>query len=244
MSDDRKRQQDMDDLNNERAGNETGRITRFLPDRDPKHIQAKKQEDERKLSALMQLMRDPVYAAAYEAAWDAFERAQKAVHDALTETAEAIENLETITRAMDARAHRLGDEAVYQDESGQFFRVNGTALTEEEVGRVSRSADANSFEARRMAQDALEAAQARRAEILEIQTTVLDPARERLADEDNPMSEPGLLDLTDQLDAVIHDVSLLTSVSSFTRAAQTTGETTTPGHELDSLVPDPIAPLR
>ena len=242
--DERDQRQELDDLNNERAGNETGRITRFLHDRDPKQIQAKKQEDERKLSALMQLLRDPAYAAAYEEAWTAFERAQTAVHDALTGTAEAIENLETITRAMDARAHRLGDETVYQDESGQFFRVDGTALIEEEVGRVIRSADAPSFDARRMAQEALEAAQARRAHILEIQATVLDPARERLANENNPMSKPELQDVTARLDGVIHDVSRSTSAPSFARAAGVEGESPIPGQASEPLVIEPITPLR
>ena len=40
--DERDQRQELDDLNNERVGNETGRMTRFLHDRDPKHIEAKK----------------------------------------------------------------------------------------------------------------------------------------------------------------------------------------------------------
>ena len=195
------------DLNNEAAGRETGRIRRFLHDRDPQTTQAKKDENERRLSALMRLLQDPDYRAAYDAAWLAFEEAQIAVDDALLDNAEAIERLTAYTDEMDARAHKLGIEAVFQDETGRFFRVDGTALSDEETARVERSADAPSFEARRQAGDALEAAQARRAHILEIQATILDPARERLQDEDNPMSQEELRDLEATMKAVPSEVA-------------------------------------
>ena len=193
---------DIEDLNNERAGNETGRIRRFLHDRDPEFIEAKKRDDERKLSALMQLLQDPAYRAAYDAAWSAYEDAQTAVDEALIENAEAIERLTSYTDEMDARAHKLGNEAVFQGETGRFFRADGTALSDEETARVERSADAPSFEAREQAGDALEAAQVRRAHILEIQATILDPARARLEDDDNPMDLDDLKHLTSELRGV------------------------------------------
>ncbi len=244
QQDEQKRRQDIDDLNNERAGNETGRIRRFLHERDPEFIETKKREDERKLSALMQLLQDPAYRAAYDAAWSAYEDAQDAVDQALIENAEAIERLTAYTDEMDARVHKLGNEVVFQDESGRFFRADGTPLTAEETARVERSADAPSFEARKQAGDALEAAQARRAHILEIQATVLDPARKRLEDEDNPMSESELRDLTANLDGVIHDVSLSTSAPSFARAADAGAELPVPAQDAEPLVIEPIIPLR
>ncbi len=199
MSDDRQRQQDIDDLNNERAGNVTGRIKRFLHDRDPEFNEAKKRDDERKLSALMQLLQDPAYRAAFEAAVQAIDDAQEAVDRVLLETAEATERLTRIIEDMDERAHRLGDEAIYEDDNGRYVRVDGSALSDDESARVARSAHAPSFEGRRMAQDALEAVLARRDRAIEIQEEVINPARERVHDQDNPMS-------ADELDAVTRDI--------------------------------------
>jgi len=238
------KKQNLDDLNNERAGNETGRIRRFLHDRDPEFIEAKKREDERKLSALMQLVQNPAYRAAYDAAWLAYENAQGAVDQALIENAEAIERLTAYTEELDARAHKLGNEAVFQDESGRFFRADGTPLTAEETPRVERSADAPSFEARKQAGDALEAAQARRAHVLEIQATVLDPARERLEDEDNPISRSDLEDLTRPLDEVTQRLQENGMRNQFGQSAPPPEVSPEASRAIDALALDPIEPLR
>ncbi len=242
--DERGQRQELDDLNNERAGNETGRIRRFLHDRDPEVLEAKKREDERKLSALMRLLEDPAYRAAFDGAWAAYERAQSTVDDALNESVEAVERLTDYVEKMDARAHRLGDEAVFQDASGRFFWADGSPLSDEETSRVERSADAPSFEARRQAGDALEAAQARRAHILEIQATVLDPVRARLQDEDNPMSQSELEAVTRDLDGVTEQVQDRSMRNHFGQSA--TPPTITPevAETVDDLVLDPIEPLR
>lgn len=220
MSDDRQRQQDIDDLNNERAGNETGRIRRFLHDRDPESIEAKKREDERKLSALMQLLQDPTYRAAFEAAVQAIDDAQEAVDRVLIETAEATERLTRIIEDMDKRAHRLGDEAVYEDDHGRYVRVDGSVLNDDETARVARSANAPSFEGRRMAQDALEAVLARRNRAIEIQEEVINPARERVHDQDNPMSADELGQVTKTLTGVVDELSPTDAQTDFERARQ------------------------
>ncbi|MEO1039514.1 MAG: hypothetical protein AAFX09_08205 [Pseudomonadota bacterium] len=214
----RDERQKLDDLNNEAAGRETGRIKRFHPDRDPATLEAKKQEDERRISALLRLLDDPAYRAAYDAAWGALEDAQTAVDEALIDAANAVERLTAYTDEMDARAHKLGNEAVFQDETGRFFRADGSALSDEETARVERSADAPSFEARRQAGDALEAAQARRAHILEIQATVLNPARARLEDQDNPMSRDELETLEEELTKIPHQVGSPSLGGRFTAA--------------------------
>lgn len=227
--DERDQRQELDDLNMERGGHDVGRIRRFLHDRDPEFIEAKKREDERKLSALMQLLQDPAYRAVYDAAWSAHEDAQAALDDALLQNADAIERLTAYSEEMDARAHKLGNEAVFQDETGRFFRADGTALSDEETSRVERSADAPSFDARQQAGDALEAAQARRAYILEIQATILDPARERLEDEDNPMSLNDLRELREELLAVPGKVAAPPLGSTF-------GDSTRPAIEPDTVL--------
>jgi hypothetical protein len=228
---------DFEDLNNERAGNETGRIRRFLPERDPKHIATQKEDRERNLSALMQMMRDPAYAAAYQGAWDALDRAQAAVDAALLETAEAIHRLTDITDDMDARAHRLGDEAVFEGDDGACYRADGSRLTEDEAARVERREGAPSYDARRMAQDALDAARARRAEIIGIQETVIDPARERLTDPDNPMSPSELGDLTDTLNGVVDELSRTGPQADFEQAIQFEQATPSPPLSLDDIGP-------
>ena len=46
--DERDQRQELDDLNNERAGNETGRMTRFFHDRDPEALEQKRRDEEAK----------------------------------------------------------------------------------------------------------------------------------------------------------------------------------------------------
>lgn len=192
-----KRQRDLDDLNNEAAGRDVGRISRFHHDRDPKTIEEKKQERERRMSALAQLMRDPAYAAAYQRARDAIDRAQVVLDAALLENAQITEDLQERLEEMEGRAARLPDgRAVFRTADGSIRTADGHRLRSEALpASLIIPLDAPSYEDYALSRDALTSVRAHGQELSRVQTEVIDPARERLADEDNPLS-------LDELDAL------------------------------------------
>lgn len=201
-----KRKQDLDDLNNERAGRDVGRQRRFLHDRDPEFTDQKKKENEQRLSALMRLLRDPIYAAAYERATSALNRAQEALDAALLSNAQQTESLQEQLGAMEDSAARLADgRLVFRSHDGSLKDAEGGPLRSE-TGTASLSIplDAPSYEDYAATRDALRSARARGKDLAETQTDVLDPARDRLNDQDNPLS----LDELDALEQQMDDVAL------------------------------------
>lgn len=199
-----KRQRDLDDLNNEAAGREVGRISRFHPERDPKHIEDKKKEQERKLSALAQLLRDPEYAAAYQRANEAIDRAQSALDTALLENAQVTEDLAERLDEMETNAARLADgRAVFRAEDGSLRTADGQRLRSE-AGTASLIIPLNapSYEDYAATRDALTSARAHGQELSRVQTEVIDPARERMNDQDNPPSRDELGAIERRMDQV------------------------------------------
>lgn len=201
---DQKRRQDLDDLNNEAAGREVGRISRFHHERDPKIIEEKKQERERRLSALAQLMRDPVYAAAWQRANDAIDRAQAALDIALLENAQITEDLQERLEEMEGRAARLPDgRAVFRAADGSIRAADGQRLRSDTLpASLIIPLDAPSYEEYATSRDALTSARARGQELSRAQTEVIDPARERLNDQDNPPSREELEEIEREMDEI------------------------------------------
>lgn len=186
--DDQKRQQDLDDLNNEMAGRDVGRQHRFLHDRDPQSIEERKREDKHRHDMLMQMMRDAEYAAAYQRAWDALDNAQDALSEALIENAEQTERLAEALDAITDQAARLPDGSpVFRAADGSLRDADGNRLRSDALpASLTIPEDAPSYEDYASARDALHGARMRGQELARIQTEVIDPARDRMNDRDNP----------------------------------------------------------
>ena len=180
--DDQKRQQDLDDLNNEMAGRDVGRQRRFLHDRDPQHIEERKREDKHRHDMLMQMMRDAEYAAAYQRAWDALDNAQDALSEALIENAEETERLAEALDAITDQAARLPDGSpVFRAADGSLRDADGNRLRSDALpASLTIPEDAPSYEDYASARDALHSARMRGQELARIQTEVIDPARDRV----------------------------------------------------------------
>lgn len=204
----RKRRQDFDDLNNEAAGREVGRINRFHPDRDPTHIESKKKENEARVSQLMQMMRDPAYAAAYHRAWDALNDAQSVLDQALLENADEVERLQVELEEMEQAAARLPDgRLVFRAADGSLRDAEGRPLRSEAVpASLIIPSDAPSYESYAAGRGALASARARGGQLSEIQTAVIDPARDRLNDTENPPTAEELADITANMDHVAREL--------------------------------------
>lgn len=202
--DDQKRQQDIDDLNNEMAGRDVGRQHRFLHDRDPQYIEERKREDKHRHDMLMQMMRDAEYAAAYQRAWDALGNAQDALSEALIENAEETERLAEALDVITDQAARLPDGSpVFRAADGSLRDADGNRLRSDALpASLTIPEDAPSYEDYASARDALHSARMRGQELARIQTEVIDPARDRMNDRDNRPDAGELDRIREQMDQI------------------------------------------
>ncbi len=115
MSDERdkadRRQRDFDDLQHEMTGRDVGRISRFLPEGDPRSAEAKrrKSERERVRHQLAMLLQDPIYRARYDDTWDGLRRAEAATDRALDALTEQIALAQSALQQMEDDAAALPD---------------------------------------------------------------------------------------------------------------------------------------
>lgn len=180
------RERDFADLMDEFSGRPNGKIDRFLTgeasSRDPAN-----QERERRnrfFCYVLGLYLQQLLKRAYARAWEALERAQTLVDDALLETAKAADHLDTVIADMEARALRTNDgRRVFKDASHRWRTADGGHLGGTDTAPLSPSAraraDAPSWEAWRDARQARAALHERRADLVE-KAQFLDRSRAQL----------------------------------------------------------------
>lgn len=182
---DKHKQRDFDDINNELAGRETGRMARFF-----NKIGGSENETARRrqradtldlLSKLDQWLQDPEYAALYNGVLDLIARAE-----AVTETAIAM--AKTDLAEMEANAGRLLDgTAVFMDQNGDVFTADGQTVDPDIAAGVQWPDGAPSYEDYLRRRTDLE-------ELLRYQTDTLGGTRDRLNDPENPPTPDELRD--------------------------------------------------
>jgi len=190
---DERRRVDFDDLQNERAGLETGRMARFL-DADTREARAGRgkgsDESGAHLSRLQQLLAtNPAYAALYHETFDKLRATETATEAALEEALDLHGRLETERDDMLARAARLPDgPAVFRDANGAVWSEHGEELTSSDLDAILWPEDAPDYEPFRETSHAL-ANTGQKVEALRgYQVEVLGHVRERMTDEDDPPS--------------------------------------------------------
>ena len=186
-----KSERDRIDLENERAGNVVGRPLRFLsPEaRERVNPEKRRQAAERWARRLSALMHNPAYRAAYERVEGMLTRAETATAEALQDAEIEVAEGEAALTALQGRADRLPDGTrVYRDADGNAFAEGGRKLTAEEFESVVWHEGAPTWEAYKAKKEAHEKVLQDREAILRYQRDVLDTARDRLSDEDNPPS--------------------------------------------------------
>jgi len=155
-----RRRTDFDDLQNERAGLETGRMARFL-DADTREARAGRGDGSDKsgahLSRLQQLLAsNPAYAALYHETFDKLRAAEAATEAALQKELDLHGRLATERDAMLARAARLPDgTAVFRDANGAVWSEHGDEVTRSDLDAVLWPKDAPVYEAFRETTHAL-----------------------------------------------------------------------------------------
>lgn len=203
-----RRRIDFDDLQNERAGLETGRMARFL-DAEARAGRGKGSDKTgAHLSRLQQLLAtNPAYAALYDETFDKLRAAEAATEAALEKALDLHGRLETERDAMLARAARLPDgTAVFRDANGAVWSEHGDEVTSSDLDAVLWPEDAPAYEAFRETTHALANAGQKVEALRGYQVEVLGHVRERMTDEDDPPTADQLRDFQSTLDERMPDI--------------------------------------
>ncbi|MEJ0038750.1 MAG: hypothetical protein WDO68_22185 [Gammaproteobacteria bacterium] len=179
------------DLNNEYAGRETGRMKRFLTAQDTQGGEHEKEREERRFNALMRLLQNPDYARAYFELETMVERADAAVTLALSRNSQdAADAQDHLAQIKDNAAQAPDGRKVFRAANGRVYYESGEAVSDPAL--AERAMGSPSWEEFQRAQAEIERLAKERREIEDYQRDVVDPARERLGDQDNPPSKEEL----------------------------------------------------
>lgn len=198
-----KRQRDFDDLQNEQAGRDTGRIERFgVSQAQQADIQRKKDEKFRdQLSALERLLRDdPDYASLYQATMDLLTRAERAADLALQNARDDLNAANDALQDIQDRANQLPDGTrIYKDADGNVWTEGGRLLSPDELDGVVWKDDAPSWEDYLDGRKTVDDAWRRIKDIEDYIYNVLGPSRDKMTDPNNPPSK-------DDVDGIQDDI--------------------------------------
>ena len=187
-----RRARDFGDLQNELAGRETGRISRFLGENSPnaKASQRRKSQQQIELTSLQLLLQnDPDYAAQYKGVMDLLSRAETATEQALTRAEQDLSLAQDEINDTLNSANKLPDGTViFKDKEGSIWTENGRLVTEAELESVKWNENAPSYEDYIKRRQAVEDLQRHIVALRRYQVDVLGHSRNRLADPDNPPS--------------------------------------------------------
>jgi len=198
-----RRRTDFNDLQNERAGLETGRIARFL-DADTREARAGRGKGSDKtgahLSRLQQLLAaNPAYAALYHETFDKLRAAEAAAERALSL---AIEARAKARQALDdtlERAATLPDGTrVFRDDNGDVRTEHGDKIAPEIAAGIQWRRDEPGYETLTSQRKAFETFDNTVAEIRGVQVDKLGRFRNELEDKANPLGERRLKEVGEE----------------------------------------------
>lgn len=199
---DRRKRQDVEDLDNEIAGRDVGRRARFLGGKTRSdEIEQKRREERAFQNRLLELLNDPIYRAKYLQVMHTLTDAERATEAALANIDKNIARLLGEISAMEDRAARLPDGSlVFRDANGIVRRANGIVVEDDLAATILWRGNEPSYEGYRKRQNDLAAYLEQRSEVEDYLNNVLGPARDHLTDPDDP---PSLRDLDDIEDSIL-----------------------------------------
>ncbi|SFF20861.1 hypothetical protein [Nitrosomonas sp. Nm166] len=180
---------DMIDLNNESAGRETGRIKRFnLPVSD-KAINAEKEKEERRFNALMRLLQDPHYARLYHHAVATVTAAEEAAEKARRKLEQESELAENRRRDLLGKAEQLPDGTkVFQSMNGRIYAEHGEDVTHRKDFITELNSNSPKWEEYQHVKKITQEIEKRKQDVEHYHREIIDPAKNRLSDVDQPLS--------------------------------------------------------
>ena len=205
-----KRAQDFDDLQNEIAGRDVGRITRFTSEdaRDGK-LNGKRRatDDARMIDLQTLLMTDPAYAELYRGTANALHDAQSRLDELMIAAQKALDEAQSDLDETLAQAAQLPDgRHVFRDQNGSVRFEDGSAVPLDDADSVVWRGDEPTYEQ-------FDAARERVGRIGEIITDIqigqadIGDMQESMEDEDNPPSADDLREMQDRADGIVDGIS-------------------------------------
>jgi len=131
--------QDFNDLQNEMAGNDVGRISRFLTgdEHGPRAAEKHRAKREAVLSNLQIMMSDPEYAKFYRETEQKLRDTQSSLDTALDMVLSLKAETEAILEtALENAAQLPNGERVYKDQNGQVRFEDGTPVADDQAATV------------------------------------------------------------------------------------------------------------
>lgn len=201
------RERDRIDFNNEMAGRDTGRATRFFTSGSPASValaEEKKKEEEHRMTMLAYMLaNDAQYAATYTRVMDKLQRAQEAAQRAMLDINQRLDESNVRLEDMRARAAELpdGTKVFRSEKSGDMYTEEGRKLTAQERSAVEIPNDAPSHEEYQHAKHSRDEAQEQKRQVEGYEREVLHPALRRMHNEDDPPSLEELEEIEKRIDA-------------------------------------------
>lgn len=198
---------DLIDINNESAGRNTGRIQRFSASSRYEGPESQKREKERNFSNLMYLLQNPHYARLYRHAVDAVDEADRAAARALLKLEREGEFAAQRLRELKEAAAQLPDgRKVFQSKNGRIYTEDSEDVTHLRDAMTGLTDVFPSWEEFQKARDQVKDIERRKQEIETYRLEIIDPAKERLADTENPLTAEELEQLTSIKDRAPKDM--------------------------------------
>lgn len=195
---------DFDDLQNENAGWDTGRMARFLSADDPRSDDAKRKKREQQAvedHRFLELMKDPEYRALYAELGESLREAEQQTDQAIQAALSELAALEQDIADMEAVAAKDPDgNPVFRTRDGRVVNANGEELPIEIVAGIVWPDDAPSGEDYFALKAQRNALAERLTALRGYQTDVLGGIRDRYDDTENPMDKDGLRQALDDIE--------------------------------------------
>lgn len=191
IANEKRRTQDLEDLNNERSGAETGRIQRFLTGGNGSTTQQTKKEKEAAQFRTMLdiLMQDQEYAALYNDTFTMLENAEDATERALIKAEHALEQVqEDHGQLMDKAAELPNGAKVFRDAEGNVWTADGKQLRGDDLNTIQWQGNEPSYKDYLDSKDKLDNANKSVFDLRQYQVDVLGRIRDDMSDPDNPPS--------------------------------------------------------
>lgn len=198
---------DQIDCNNESAGRDTGRNKRFFTSDYPDGPEAEKREKDRAFNALMRLLLDPEYARLYERAAESVDRASEAAARAAEKLARQSEIADARLDALRASAAELPDgRKVFKSSDGRLVAEDGTDVSDQADMVTGLTKDSPRWEEYKRARERLDEIERQRREVEKFQREIVDPAKDRLSDTENPPGKEELQEIIETMEEAAPEV--------------------------------------
>lgn len=198
-----KRQTDFDDLQRELAGQDVGRMSRFLNGNDPRSVEAKKKKasDQAIRTVLDQMLQDAEYRALYETLGNRLGNAEREADTMLERIEAQIAANDFLISEMESEAARgPNGSPVFRYADGRVVDANGEAIPIEIADGIMWPENAPSAEDYFAAKQVQSDLNDQRNDWSAYRNDVLGDVRNRHDDEDNPMSKDGMRDALDGIE--------------------------------------------